>query len=183
VKIYPFVAFALAAAVALGGSSTVDAKGGRTPEDVFAGKVLTSAKRFPASARSASGYVSQLKKQSTTKFREDKVKQSWKIHYAAFFRRPYNDLELTIKLWDMSSGRKRMVSSFEQYLDRRGERVIISHMTLERHHFGVNKKIKMTVEDHRGQVYAEGNFEILGQAERYSGQVSFTEEETKEPTP
>ena len=151
----------------------------RGPEKVFSGKILFSKKRFPTSAKSPGAYTAKLKKQRTDKFWENKKKKEWKVYYAAFFKKKYNDLEVTIKLWDVTSGKKRLGGSFEQYLDKRGERVIISYVTLERQYFGVNKRILMTVEDHRGTVYAKGYLKILGEAEKYTGQVSFTEEETK----
>lgn len=154
-------------------------KGGRGPEKVFSGKILFSKKRFPTSARSPGSYTAKLKKQRTDKFWEDKAKKEWKVYYAAFFKRKYPSLEITIKLWDITTGQKQLGGSFEQYLDKRGEKVIISYVKLERKFFGVNKKILMTVEDHRGTVYAKGTFRILGQGEKFTGQVSFTEEETK----
>jgi hypothetical protein len=153
--------------------------GARGPEKAFSGKILFSKKRFPTSASSPGSYTAKLKKQRTDKFWENKAKKEWKVYYAAFFKRKYNDLEVTIKLWDVTTGKKQLGGSFEQYLDKRGERVIISYVTLERKYFGVNKKILMTVEDHRGTVYAQGSFRILGEGEKYTGSVSFTEEETK----
>ncbi len=154
-------------------------RGARGPEKTFSGKILFSKKRFPTSARSPGAYTAKLKKQRTDKFWENKKKKEWKVYYAAFFKRTYNDLEVTIKLWDTNGGKKTLGGSFEQYLDRRGERVIISYVTLERQYFGVNKRILMTIEDHRGTVYAKGYFRIYGEAEKYTGSVSFTEEETK----
>jgi hypothetical protein len=148
----------------------------RSPEDVFAGQILTSSKRFPMSARSQASYVKQLRAQSAKRFQEDKKHQRWRIHYAAFFRRPLNDLEVTIKLYDVSGRERHQLAAFEQFLDRRGQRSIISSLTLDRERFGVNKEILMTVEN-RGRVLASGKFRILGEAERYSGKVEFTEEE------
>jgi len=153
--------------------------GGRGPEKVFSGDILFSAKAFRTSAKSPGAYTASLKKQRSDKFWENKAKKQWKIYYAAFFKRKFNDLEVTVKLWDVSSGKKQLGGSFEQYLDKRGERVIISYVLLERKFFGVNKKILMTIEDHRGTVYASGSFRILGEGEKYTGSVSFTEEETK----
>jgi len=175
----------LALLFALTSGGAVEAKGkkkgggGRGPEKAFSGQVLFSKKRFPMSAGSPGAYTSKLKKQRTDKFWEDKKKKAWRVYYAAFFKRPFNDLEITVKLWDISTGQKQLGGSFEQYLDDRGERVIISYVDLERKFFGVNKQILMTVEDHRGTIYAQGKFKILGEGEHYSGQVSFTEEETK----
>ena len=69
-----------------------------------------------------------------------------------------------------------MVASFEQYLDQRGQRSIISSIKLKRSEFGVNRHLMMVVEN-RGRRLALGKFKILGEAERYSGKVEFTEEE------
>ncbi len=175
-----------AALVLLSGGQDADAKkkkgGGSGPEKAFKGKILFSDKRFPMNARSPGAYTSKLRKQKKEKFWENKTKKGWKIYYAAFFNRPYNDLEVTVKMYDISDGRKQMLGSFEQYLDKRGERVIISYVEIERKYFGVNKRVLMQVEDYKGRVYAKGYFKILGEAERYSGQVSFTEEETKAGT-
>lgn len=174
----------LALALLIGFSGEADAKrrkggGGSGPEKVFSGKILFSTKRFPMSASSPGAYTAKLKKQRTDKFWENKKKKAWRVYYAAFFKRSYDDLEVTVKLWDVSDGTKRLGGSFEQYLDKRGERVIISYVDLERKFFGVNKEIVMTVEDHRGTVYAKGTFKILGEAERFSGKVDFSEEDTK----
>lgn len=145
------------------------------PEQVFRGEIVTSKKRIPSSAKSPSAFVKKLRKLKTTKFWEDKAKKRWKIYYAAFFRRPLNDLEVTVKLWDISDGRKRLLTSYEQYLDGRGERSVISHITLDREDFGVNKRIMMTMES-RGKVLALGKFQILGEAEKFSGEVDFTDD-------
>jgi hypothetical protein len=90
-----------------------------------------------------------------------------------------NDLEVTVKIWDISTGQKHMLSSFEVYLERRNETSLISNVVLERRYVGVNRRIMMTVEHHGGRVLAKGIFDILGEGERYSGEVSFTDEETQ----
>lgn len=148
----------------------------RKPEDVFGGSILTSDKRFPTSAKSANQYIGKIKKQRKNKFWEDKENKRWTVHFAAFFKRPLNDLEVTIKIYDITDGSKRMVASFEQYLDQRGQRSIISSIKLKRSEFGVNRHLMMVVEN-RGRRLALGKFKILGEAERYSGKVEFTEEE------
>jgi hypothetical protein len=168
--------------LALAGGPAVAGKkkggGGSGPDKVFSGKILFSSKQFPTSAGSPGAYTAKLKKQKSDRFYENKEKKEWKIYYAAFFRKAYNDLEMTVKLWDISNGRKQLAGSFEQYLDQRGEKVIISYAVLERKFFGVNKKIMMTVEDHRGTVYATGTFHMLGEGEKFTGKVDFSEEET-----
>jgi hypothetical protein len=146
----------------------------------FDGKIIMSDKRYPLSAKSKSEYFAKLRKQSKTKFMEDKENKQWKIHFAAFFKKPLNDLEVTIKIYDVTEKQKRLVVAFEQYLDRRNQNEIISHVKLDRQKFGVNRKLLIVVEN-RNHTLAQGTFQILGEAEKYSGKVEFTEEETKGP--
>jgi len=53
---------------------------------------------------------------------------------------------------------------------------LVSNMTLERKHVGVNKELLVTMEN-KGKVLASSRFRILGQGERYNGKVDFSEEE------
>lgn len=142
----------------------------------FDGKVVTSAKRIPLSAKSKQAYYAKLRQQSAVKFQEDKEKKAWKVHFAAFFKQPLNDLEVTIRLYDVTDKQKHLKASFEQFLDGRGQTSVISHVDIDREHFGVNRKLLISVEN-RGRVLAQGTFEILGEAEKYSGKADFTEEE------
>jgi hypothetical protein len=162
------LALALAAVLAMPAAANAG-----TP---FDGKVVTSAKRIPLSANSKQAYYAKLRKQSATKFQEDKDKKAWKVHFAAFFKQPLNDLEVTIKLYDVTDKPKHLKASFEQFLDGRGQTTVISHVDLAREQFGVNRKILITVEN-RGRVLAQGTFEIHGEAEKYSGKADFTEDE------
>ena len=83
---------------------------------------------------------------------------------------------MTVKLYDVTNGRKKLINSYEQYLSGRGETSVISYITLERQHFGVNKQILMVMESRR-YVLAMGRFYILGEAEKFSGEVDFTEDD------
>lgn len=148
------------------------------PEKVFAGKVMVSDKKYPSYAKSVGAYISQIKKQSKTNFWEDKTKQSWKIHFAAFFKTPLPDIEVMVKLYDVGGGSRTLIASFEQFVDQRGQRALLSQFTLERKHVGVNRNVLMVVES-GGRTMATGKFKILGEEERHSGKVEFTEEDTK----
>ena len=153
----------------------------RNPEDVFRGQIITSAKRIPTKASSKEAYISQLKRQKTGRFYENKSTKSWKVYYTAFFRKPLNSLEVTVKIYDLSGGGKHMITAFEQYMDKRGARSITSNVTLERDSFGVNKNLMMTVESN-GAVLSATRFAIIGEAEKYSGQVDFSAEEASKGT-
>lgn len=144
----------------------------------FDGKIITSKKRIPTSASSKKAYFAKLRKQKQTKFQEDTKKKQWKIYFAAFFKRPLNDLEVTVKLYDITDKKPHLRNAFESYLGERGQTNLISYLKLDREKFGVNRKIMMVVE-YRGRKLATGTFEIRGEAEKHSGKVDFSEEETK----
>lgn len=163
----------VASAVAFAMGAAADTADAANPDKVFRGQVITSKKSLPTSAKSPSAYVKKLKKAKVTKFQENKKTKSWKIYFAAFFRKPLNDLEVTVKLYDVTTGRRHLVNSFEQYTQGRGQKTLISSIKLEREYFGVNKKILIVMES-RKSVLAQGTFHILGEAEKHSGSVDFT---------
>jgi hypothetical protein len=173
-RIAAVVLVTLIAAIGLAG----EAQAKTTPEKVFAGKVLLSDKRFPLSARSPSAYIAKLRHQSKKNFKEDKENHQWKINFAAFFRHPLNDIELKVKIYDLSSGHQEFMASFDQYLDERGQKSFISSMILQRKQFGVNKQLLITLESH-GNVLASGRFRILGEAEHHSGKVDFSDDDSQ----
>lgn len=155
----------------------------RKPEDVFGGRILLSDKPYPTEARSANAYISQVKKQSRDRFQEDREKQQWKLYYAAFFKKPVNDLELQVKIFDVTDGNQRLVEAFEQYLTERGQRVVIGNLKLKKGKgdgsgYDPNSKILLVVES-RGRIIASATFYLIGEGKRYKGRVEFTEDETK----
>ncbi len=148
------------------------------PERVFGGKIMVSDKKYPSYAKSVGAYVSAIKKQSKTKFWENKDKKNWKIHFAAFFKKPLTDIEVVVKLYDVGGGSRTLLASFEQFLETRGQNALLSQFTLERKHVGVNKRVLMVLEV-QGRTVASGRFDLLGEEERYTGKVDFSEEDTK----
>lgn len=163
------------------GLGMVESAEARNPEDVFRGQIITSAKRIPTKASSKEAYISALKRQKTGRFYENKSTKSWKVYYTAFFKKPLNSLEVTVKLYDLSGGGKRMLAAFEQYMDKRGAKSITSNVTLNRDDFGVNKNLMMTVESN-GSILSVARFAIIGEAEKFSGKVDFSEEEASKGT-
>ena len=147
-----------------------------SPERTFAGKILISDKPFPTKAKSPSAYISALRKQSKSAFQENKEKKQWKVFIAAFLRSPLPDLEIMVKIYDVTNRQQALVSSFEQYTNERGQRSIISSVVLDRKTFGVNRQL-MIVMEYNGKVLASGTFKILGEAEKFSGKVDFSEDE------
>ncbi len=149
------------------------------PERTFGGRVLLAKHAFPTSARSESAYVSKVRKNTAKRFWEDKDKKQWKVYFVAYFKKPLDDMEVTITLSDITQGYKRQLSSFDQFLDRCATNYT-SHMILKREQFGVNKKIQIDIETTRGHyVLASGRFEIAGEAEKFTGKADFSDEIAK----
>jgi hypothetical protein len=158
----------------------------RKPEDVFAGKILVSAQPFPTQAKSASAYVAALKKNSTDRIQEDKENKQWRVFFAAFFKQPANDIEVSIRVYDVTNGARRLVDNFEQYLSSAATRAYVSDVKLKRgdgtQGYDPNSKLLMVMES-KGRTLAQATFFIQGEAKKYKGVVDFSEEETKEGAP
>jgi hypothetical protein len=154
----------------------------RKPEDVFGGKILISDQPFPQQARSAGAYIDALKKNSRDRLQEDKETKEWRVFFVAFFKQPVNDLEVSVKVYDVTTGR-RLVDSFEQYLANASQRAYASNVRLPRGDgasgYDPNSKILMVMES-KGRVLAQTTFYIQGEAKKYKGVVDFSEDETKE---
>lgn len=148
------------------------------PNVVFKGRIMMSTKRFPLNARSKDAFIAQVRKQSSKSFREDAEKKGWKIYFAAFLKFPLNDVEYVVKFYEVGRGSQQLLGASEAFNDERGQRTIVSNITLDKKSFGVNKELLMTIEN-KGNVLASGRFKIIGEGERYSGKVNFSEEEAQ----
>jgi len=159
-------------AIALGTRSAA----AESPNQAFAGRIMLSSKRFPQQAKSPSAYTAAIRKQAQTNFVEAKDSHSWKIYFAGFLKTPLNDLEYTIKVYEVSGKSQQLLLSFDQFTSERGEQTIVSNMTLEKKQVGVNKELLMTMES-KGKILASNKFKIVGEGEHFTGKVDFSEDE------
>ena len=148
----------------------------QNPNQAFAGRIMMSSKRFPQQAKSASAYTAMIRKQAQSNFIEAKDTHTWKIYFAGFLKMPLDDLEYVIKLYELTGKSQQLLVSFDQFTDSRGQKTILSNMTLDKKQVGVNKELLMTMES-RGKILASSRFKILGEGERYTGKVDFSAEE------
>jgi hypothetical protein len=160
----------ISAIVLMAGPATAD------PNKVFSGRIMMSEKRYPTQAKSAAAYTAQIKKQSKTSFHEDKEKKGWKIHFIGFLKAPLNDVEYVVKIYELGGRQQQLLSSFEQFTDERGQKTLTSSVVLEKKQFGVNKELMITMEN-KGKVLASGRVKILGEGEKFSGKVNFSDDE------
>ncbi|MFN0253245.1 MAG: hypothetical protein ACKV2T_40620 [Kofleriaceae bacterium] len=149
---------------------------GANPNKVFGGRIMMSDKRFPLQAKSAAAYTAKIRSQSKTNFYENKEAKSWKIHFIGFLKSPLNDLEYLVKIYDISGRQQMLLSTFEQFTDSRGQNTLTSSVVLERKQFGVNKHLMVTMES-KGRVLATGRLKILGEGDKFTGKVDFSDEE------
>lgn len=149
-----------------------------TPEQAFNGRIMCSSKRFPQTAKSPSAYTALIRKQAQTNFFEDKTDHTWTIFFAAFLKSPLNDVEYVIKFYELSGHSQQLLATSENFNDERGQKTIVSKIKLDKKQMGVNKEIMMTLEN-KGKVYASTRFKLLGEGEKFTGKVNFSEDEAQ----
>jgi hypothetical protein len=163
-------------AALLAGASLAFAKG-PVPEDMLKGKIIISDKPLPTKWNSVSSYVSQLKGLNRETVWYDKKSGKLTVHYAAFFARPVDDVQVNLVLYDITHGAHTQKVSTENFMTR-GDRVLFNSVVFDKEDVEGNKKYMMTIEDRR-RIIASGTFILREEGPHYSGKVSFTDEETQ----
>lgn len=171
------------AALALGLVLVSSAAHAAKPEDVFKGRVVITENRLPSRFASQGAFIQAVQRASIDKVWPQEEKGNdhavWKFEYIAFFARPLNDNEITVKFWELGSGSPRFVAGDEQYTRERGSRIFSAAITVAKPEFDVNKQYRMTIES-AGRVIAETKFWLRGKGPKYSGKVEFSDEEARQ---
>lgn len=147
------------------------------PEDILKGQIIIAEKPLPTRWTSVSAYVAQLRSANRTTLFYDKKNPKLKIEYAAFFAKPVNDVQVDLVIYDVTGGRKERKATTENFMNR-GDRALFNSILLDREDFEMNRKYMFAIESRRATI-ATGTFTLRGEGERYSGKVTFTEEEAK----
>jgi hypothetical protein len=156
----------------------------RKPEDLFSGKIIVLKKALPLNFRSEEAFIAEVKRnQIEHVWPIDKTEKAWRIEYAAFFAQPLNDNQADIKFFDVTDGKRspRFITSDSQFTTRRGERYLFNSITLEKSDDGFkpNKRYLMRIES-KSKVIAKAVFVLRGKQEKFSGKVTFSDEDTKQ---
>jgi hypothetical protein len=150
--------------------------------DLLKGKVIVMAKRPPDKINSPQGFVRALRVNQKLHIWPDKDhKKEWRYEFMAFFAKPLNDNEVTIKFYDVTEG-KRFVMADTFYLNK-GDRLFASNMVLKKNPFEVDRKYEMSILTARGALLAATNLWLRGEREHYSGKVTFTDDEARSKDP
>jgi len=151
--------------------------GAENPNQAFNGRIIVSSKRFPQSAKSPSAYTAAIRKLSQTNFYEDKTDHTWVIWCAGFLKAPLPDVEYTVKIYELTGKTQQFLSAVDQFADSSGQRTITTKLKLEKKQFGVNKALMFTIESKGKMLASSGMIKILGEGDRFSGKVEFSEDE------
>ena len=173
----PRILVSIVLTFALAGVATADNKIEKEKSNpAFAGRVMLSDKYYPKSAKSLAAFNAQVKKQSKENFFEDKEKKTVKIYFAGFLRAGLNDVEYMVKVYELTGKGQQLLTSFEQYTDSRGQFSLIGSMILDRKIVGVNKQLLLVLES-KGKQLASTRFKLLGEGEKYTGKVNFSDDD------
>ena len=89
------------------------------PEDVFKGRIIITANRLPTRFASENAFIAALRRENIEKVwpKEEKGNDHavWKLEYIAFFAKPLNDNEITVKFWEIGLGQQRYVAGAVSY--------------------------------------------------------------------
>lgn len=153
------------------------------PEDVFKGRIVITENRLPSRFASEGAFIQAIHRASIDKVWPTEEKGNdvavWKIEYIAFFARPLNDNEITVKFWEVGGGSQRYVAGDEQYTRERGSRIFSASITVAKPEFDTNKQYLMTIES-GSRVLAQTKFWLRGKGPKYSGKVEFSDEEARQ---
>jgi hypothetical protein len=170
-------------ALALGAILLPAAAHAAKPEDVFKGRIIITDTRLPTRFASQGAFIQAVHRASIDKVWPTEEKGNdhavWKFEYIAFFARPLNDNEITLKFWELGMGSPRFVAGDEQYTRERGSRIFSAAITVAKPEFETNKQYRMTIES-GGRVIAETKFWLRGKGPKYSGKVEFSDEEARQ---
>ena len=146
------------------------------PNRVFSGQIIAMAKRPPSTAKSPGAYIQMMRKMKQLNFSEDKATHTWTLWLACFLKSPLNDVEYSIKYYELQGRTQQFLASSDNFTDSRGEKTILTKITIDKKWAGVNKNLLVTLEN-KGKVLASTTIRILGEGERFSGKVNFSDEE------
>ena len=162
---------------ALCAAAPCDAKG-VAPEDLLKGRVIISDRPLPMRWSSASAYASQLRGMTKDTVWYDKKTGKVKLHYAAFFAKPVNDVQVNLVLYDVTGGQHQQRVSTENFMQR-GDRVLFNTIELDKEDLEGNRKYQLVIEERRRTI-ASATFTLRIEGPHYSGKVNFTDEETQD---
>jgi hypothetical protein len=94
------------------------------------------------------------------------------------FTRPVDDMEFTVLFYDVHDGPRRFVDDMSTMVNKKTEKTFVQKLTLDRPKFKPNRNMELVVTVKREEV-GRLKFGVLGEEIKRSGEVSFSDDETK----
>ena len=107
---------------------------------------------------------------------EPLVDRKWSANMVVQFNAPPGDLEFSVLFYDVHDGPRRFVEDLSTYVNDRSQKTYLQHVNLPRKRFKPNRNMELVVVVRREEV-GKLKFQVLGEEERRSGQVSFGDDE------
>lgn len=111
------------------------------------------------------------------------AERQWKAEMITSFNRPPGDLEFHVLFYDVEDGARRFVQDMSSFVNDRSQKTFVQRLRLDRGRgrhegFQPNRRMELVVTVRRQEV-GRLSFELRGEEERRSGEVSFSDEEAR----
>ncbi len=177
-KLRPLL-FALAlssAVVALAPSDAADAASG------LRASIFLTQKGIPRSL-SETGVLKFARQNKATRLAEISSvpieDRYWRANLVVAFNAPVRDSEFEVLFYDIQTAERKFIApAMTVFLNDSDQKTIVHKMSLRRPQFEPNRRLEMVVTVRRQEV-GRYRFQILGDAIQRSGEVTFTDDETR----
>lgn len=104
--------------------------------------------------------------------------RKWLADLVIAFNAPPNDLEFHALFYDVTDGQRQFLEDMSTFVNDRAQKTYVQRVRLERPRFRPNRRLEMVVTVRRQEV-GTARFDIAGEEERRTGEVSFSESEAR----
>ena len=104
--------------------------------------------------------------------------RKWLANMVLQFNQPPGDLEFHVLFYDVEDGPRRFVEDMSTFVNDRAQRTYVQPIRLPRPRFRPNRRYEMVITVRRAEVGSK-QFGLAGEEVRRSGEVSFTDDETR----
>ena len=107
---------------------------------------------------------------------KDIKKRKWKANMVVAFNAPVGDMEFQVLFYDIHDGPRRFVEDMTNFVNDRKQKTFVTTISLPRSRFKPNRHMELVVTVRRAEV-GKYKFNVMGQAIKRSGVVSFGDDE------
>lgn len=105
--------------------------------------------------------------------------RQWRASLVAAFNAPVHDSEFEVLFYDIQTAERKFIApAMTVFVSDTSQRTIVHKMYLKRPQFEPNRRLEMVVTVRRQEV-GRYRFQILGDRVQHSGEVTFSDEETR----